>query len=174
MDYTNSHNVKFKLYTQTHEWYLVKYYPKQSSWPRNLQRFHCPSDEAKREMFYVLSHCRPCDTCDKSLLTYRVEDAVTTCETCMLTKASQAPTDTIAECPVCLNKMLGVDKTKRKLVCNHEVCVTCTNRISKASSYYEPGVGICGAMEVKCPMCRDTQRYTVGGAFVSISSNRWT
>lgn len=163
MDYTNTHGVRFKLLHRVTSGYTVKYYTGSGkAWPRTYRGFHCPTDEYRQEMFYILNNTRLCTVCKVELLDHRCTDENPVCQACVLRKASEAciHEDSIPECPVCYNKMMFVDNSKRILPCRHEVCPSCFTRMLKPSQHvhydgHRPvPVGI-----ITCPMCRREAHY---------------
>lgn len=162
MDYTNTHGLRFKLVHRNNGSYLVRYYVGTKSWPRTFRAFLCPNDDSRREMFYILNNTRLCTTCQDELIDHRHTEDEPTCQSCILRKISEAGVDgnTIPECPVCYNKMMSVDNSKRLLVCRHEVCPPCFRRMIKPTQqvHYDGHrpvpVGV-----LTCPMCRHEGFY---------------
>ena len=123
MDYTNEHGVKFKLVHRGTNTYTVRYYPGNGrAWPRTYRMFLCPTDECRREMFYILNHSRLCTICKDDLIEYRAEDNPIG-RGCILRKAQEdgRNEESIPECPVCYQQMLVVDPALRCVLCWHEV-----------------------------------------------------
>jgi hypothetical protein len=150
MNYTNKHDVRFKLLeTSVSGFYTVKYYSGVSKWPRVLKRFHCPDDETRREMFYILNNSWLCTLCKESL----IGDSRSTCKSCITLASSNVQDEQIAECPVCYEKMYRVDSTKRTLACGHELCIGCTRRLTR--SY----LGQVTTYTIRCPLCRSQGLY---------------
>lgn len=163
MEFKSVYGVRFKVFDQGADRYLVKYYTETSKWPKQYRPFRCSNDEARREMFYILGQSRPCTTCKDELLGYKDDPQATVCKTCQLNELARqgVPGDSLAECPVCYQKILSVDNTKQKLVCNHEMCTTCLRRIARTSHqpYYDPVYGLTTGLTITCPMCRDVRNY---------------
>jgi len=162
MDYTNEHGVKFKLVHRGTNTYTVRYYPGNGrAWPRTYRMFLCPTDECRREMFYILNHSRLCTMCKDDLIEYRAEDNPI-CRGCILRKAQEdgRNEESIPECPVCYQKMLVVDSSKHVLPCRHEVCNGCFKRMLKMTThihyngYIPVQVGV-----INCPLCRQEAFY---------------
>lgn len=151
MNYTNKHEVRFKILEATVSgFYTVKYYSGVSKWPRILKRFHCPDDETRREMFYILNNSWLCTLCKDTL----IGDSRSTCKSCITLVSSQVQDDQIAECPVCYEKMFRVDSTKRTLACGHELCLGCTRRLTR--SYHQSSAP---TYTIRCPLCRSQGLY---------------
>ena len=90
MDYTNTHGVRFKL-SHGSGGYTVRYYAGTGrAWPRTFRVFHCPTDECRREMFYILNNTRLCTTCKEKLIDHRSVDQEPTCQSCVLQRISQS------------------------------------------------------------------------------------
>ena len=163
MEFTSRYGVRFKIFDQRNDNYLVKYYTEISKWPRIYRTFTCPSDQTRHEMFFVLGNTRACVTCKDSLLGYKDEPARTQCRECLLRDVANrgVPDDAIEECPVCYQKILTIDNSKQTLVCKHSLCRNCFRRMSVRSSqiYYDPIVGLAAGWNIKCPMCRQTNSY---------------
>ena len=158
MEYTNTHGICFKIHSQENDYYVVKYYPRNSKCPRVFRRFHCVSEESRQEMFFILSKLRICSCCNHALLGYR--DERTVCKDCILRTSSTQESD-IAECPVCFQSMLILDGTKKKLSCQHFLCLMCMKRMAKSTStvHYDQSFGSYVVKEVKCPLCRHVGHY---------------
>jgi hypothetical protein len=153
MEYKNPHGVRFKVYNSRKDHYVVKYYPCAVQWPRRLRSFYCPTDAARHEMFFLIGNMRHCVTCRVSLLGHLDDPAAAACQDCILKEAAAAGLagGDIPECPVCYQKMLSVDGTRKTLACRHQVCLSCVSRLAK--SVYAQG------WSITCPMCRDTSMY---------------
>jgi hypothetical protein len=162
MNFTSLHDVKFKVFDQGSDRYLVKYYSGVSRWPKIFRAFNCATDEARREMFYFLGQARFCEECRDEILTYTVPAEVKTCRTCTLKKAADNPSiELIPECPVCYQKMLQVDGTRKKLACQHTLCVHCCRRMIKHARHvhYDMIRGPQPTWTITCPMCRHQGLY---------------
>lgn len=161
MDFTSSTGVRFKIYNRGACNYTARYYSGGSKWPRTYRYFHCPTDETRREMFYILGHTKLCTECKDVLIEYKDDNTV--CNHCVLQKASQEGLtgDSLDECPVCYHKLLTVDNTKATLPCKHAVCSACLNRLKRVTHtmYADPIWGPVNAWAVTCPMCRDSRLY---------------
>ena len=144
MNYTNEHGVRFKVAEHPPNMYTVKYYPG-TPWPRTYSSFHCPTDERRREMFFVLNNLRLCTTCNDEVLGYRVDSDRTVCKKCALRNVltSGTPGEDIPDCPVCYQKMLAVDYSKVTLPCRHDLCRYCISRMTRNNSSV-----------LTCPLCR--------------------
>lgn len=162
MDYTNTHGLRFKLVHRNSGNYLVRYYAGTKSWPRTFRMFNCPTDDSRREMFYILNNTRLCTTCTDELIEHiHIEDEPT-CQKCILRKISESGVDgtTIPECPVCYNKMMSVDNSKRMLACRHEVCPPCFRRMIKPThQVHYDGHRPVPVGGLTCPMCRHEGFY---------------
>lgn len=154
MEYVNSHGVRFRINTD----YTARYYTKKDKWPRVYRRFVCLTDENRREMFYMLNNARLCSTCESSLLDYRVDSEQTVCKTCVLRQNASPSDDDIAECPICYQKMLSVDCTRKTLPCRHDVCTYCVRRMIRVIRYVGPTCEPIGIMS--CPLCRHEAYYS--------------
>lgn len=159
MDYRNAQGVRFKVYSTGQDRYVVKYYPGVSQWPRTLRHFQCPTDETRQEMFFLLGNMRLCGTCQVTLLGHLDDPGRGSCQDCILKAAAAAGVrgEDIPECPVCYQKMLTIDGTRKSLACKHEVCAACAKRLSKPTTDYDPTYGI--MWSIRCPMCRDVSTY---------------
>ena len=158
MNYTNKHDVRFKLLdAPVSGFYIVKYYSGVSKWPRILKRFHCPDDETRREMFYILNSSRLCTLCKETL----IDDSRSTCKHCIALAASNVQDEQIADCPVCYEKMFRVNNTKRTLACGHELCTGCTRRLTRSYhiTYNDPHRGVIPTCTIRCPLCRNQGWY---------------
>jgi len=166
MDYTNTRGVRFKISYKRETVYKVRYYSGLAkSWPRNYRDFHCPTDESRREMFYILNHTKMCPECHDELIDYRHEDA-SMCKGCVLHRAQVEgqDEDELPDCPVCYHKMFTVDNSKRVLPCRHEVCDGCFRRMLKATPYtHDNGVMVVSVFSITCPMCRQESFYAFYG-----------
>lgn len=162
MDYVNPQEVRFKICHGVTDRYTVKYYTGVSQWPRILRSFHCPTDVARHEMFFMLGQIRLCQTCKTETLGYIDDPSRMNCQACILKEMSAAGVDgsTLPECPVCYQKMLSVDGSKRRLACRHELCASCTHRLAKRSGHVYYGQhGPYASLTVTCPLCRDVAYY---------------
>jgi hypothetical protein len=155
MDYTNPHQVRFKIFPNG----LVKYYPKVTGWPRTYQTFQCADDDMRREMFYILSTLRLCSICRNCLH----DESRSTCQNCVLREilTSGIQEDQIAECPVCYNKMFRVNGSRKSLVCRHEMCATCMRRMIRPypHAHLDPIYGARPTCTITCPLCRNKGWY---------------
>jgi hypothetical protein len=163
MDYTNTHGVRFKL-SHGSGGYTVRYYVGTTgrAWPRTFRVFHCPTDECRREMFYILNNTRLCTTCKDKLIDHRSADQEPTCQSCVLERISQSNVDgsTIPDCPVCYHKMMTIDNSKRVLACRHEVCPPCFRRMIKPTHHVQyDGVRPVPLGKLTCPLCRHEGFY---------------
>ena len=162
MDYTNPHGVRFKIANKNDVRYDVKYYTGVSSWPRSLGGFRCPTDELRQEMFFILGSKRLCTTCKVELLGHNDDPGKETCQSCILrVSALGADGAGVPECPVCYQKMLSVDGSKKSLACRHEVCIGCTRKLMKppAQIHYDPARGAYPTWSITCPLCRNVAQY---------------
>ena len=161
MDFTSLSGVRFKVYNRGAYNYTARYYSESSKWPRTYRYFHCPTDETRREMFYILGNTKMCHECRDTLIEYKDDNTV--CNQCVLQKASREGVngDALDECPVCYHKLLTVDNTKTTLPCKHAVCSACFRRLARMSrtQYADPIFGPMSAWTVTCPMCRDARLY---------------
>lgn len=160
MNYINQHNVKFKIVQRgTSDSWLVKYYSPKSKWPRQFRVYNIPDEETRREMFYILNSSRLCTICKDHV----INDSRSTCNVCILSEIAENPErQEVAECPVCYDKMFRVDRTKCRLACGHEMCITCSNRLRRGllTNYIEPGTGRhIPTCTVVCPLCRGRGWY---------------
>lgn len=161
--YTNPHGVRFRILenSQSENKLVVKYYTKESRWPRVYNTYTCSSDEMRREMFYILNQLRLCAICELTMLN-RNDSARSICHGCTMKQVSDGtPDETIPECPVCYQKMLRVDGSRRRLACGHELCVLCMRRMLRPSTHihYDMNHGPMVTCTVTCPMCRDKALY---------------
>lgn len=162
MDYTNTYDVRFKIIHHSENTYCVRYYPGGKSWPRTYRAFNCPTEECRREMFYVLNNSRLCMVCRDDIINHRGMDGDPVCRKCILRRAQTEALneECIPECPVCYQKILLVDNSKHILPCKHEICKGCFKRMLKLTSHihfngYRPTqVGV-----IACPMCRQEAFY---------------
>jgi hypothetical protein len=156
MNYENQYHVRFKVIGSSP--YTVKYYSEHSRWPRIYKKFHCPDDETRREMFYILNTSRLCTICTDTL----IDDTRSTCQECLArAAASSATEDSVAECPVCYNKMFRINGSRKKLACQHELCKTCMTRLLRPHrvAYMDPIRGPTATCTVMCPLCRGVGWY---------------
>jgi len=167
MDYKNPQNVRFKVYNSSQDRYVVKYYPGVSQWPRALRSFHCPTEETRQEMFFLIGNMRLCNVCQVSLLGHLDDPNKVTCQECILKAAASIGIlgEDIPECPVCYQKMLAVDGSRKTLACRHQVCGACATRMSKPAGYWHG----CPTRTITCPLCRDCSVYDI--AFRPIVAN---
>ena len=159
MDYVNTHGVRFRINEDRHtSECIVKYYTGRDRWPKTYRSFSCSTDEKRREMFFMINNIRLCSTCTHTILEYRIDPDQTICSHCILRRESLPNPDEIPECPVCFQKMLAVDSTRKTLACRHQLCVYCFLRMHKPTHvlgpYYEP-VG-----KLTCPLCRHEAYYS--------------
>ena len=164
MDYTNPQGVRFKVVSYAvGNRYSVKYYTGVSQWPRTVRDFQCPTDELRREMFFIIGSMRLCTTCKVDLLGHNDDPEQMTCQTCILKAVALAGLDgsSLPECPVCYQKMLTVDASKRTLACRHNMCPGCTRRLMKPTGHvhYDNLHRPYHAWSITCPMCRDVAYY---------------
>lgn len=156
MNYTNQHNVRFKITQRgSSQSWLVKYYTPNSKWPRNLRSYVLPDEETRREMFYILNSSRLCTICKNNV----INDSRSTCNTCIMAEAAKNGTSSdMSECPVCYEKMFRVDRTKCRLACGHEMCMACINRMRRPvqTNYTAP------TCTLTCPLCRGQGVYDYG------------
>ena len=162
-DYVNPHGVRFRLVesTQDPSLIIVKYYSRERRWPQTYNTYKCSNDEHRKEMFYILNNIRFCTICTSTLLD-RNDETRSVCFACSMHQFTNGfPEENIPECPVCFKKMLRVDGSRQKLACGHEICVTCTRRISRASNHvhYDMNHGPMLTCTVSCPLCRAVARY---------------
>jgi hypothetical protein len=158
MNYTNKHDVRFKLLEEPVQGcYVVKYYSGVSKWPRILRRFYCTDDETRREMFYLLNNFRLCTLCKE----YLVEESRSICRQCITLAASTVHDEEIDDCPVCYEKMFRINETKRKLACGHNLCIGCARRLMRSChlNYTDPYIGPIPTCTITCPLCRNQGLY---------------
>lgn len=162
-EYVNPHGIRFRIVESTRDptQLIVKYYTPGMKWPHILHTYTCSTDEMRSEMFYIINQIRFCTLCNVNILD-RENPTRSVCLACTMKQvASGTPEENIPECPVCYKKMLRVDGSKQKLVCNHELCATCMRRISRPSNHihYDMQLGPMMTMVVCCPMCRTRAYY---------------
>lgn len=161
MNFINQHGVRFKITQRgSSQAWLVKYYSRGSKWPKHLKSYVLPDEETRREMFYILNKSHLCTICNSNV----IDDSRSTCNTCVLEQAAEAATTTdAAECPVCYDKMFRVDRTKCRLACGHEVCMTCVNRLRRhvTRDFVDPLTHerVSPTCTLTCPMCRGEGWY---------------
>ena len=157
MDYQNSHGVRFKI-TFSGNKYTVKYYAPSRKWPHIYDAYMCTNDKERQEMFFILNNLHFCDSCQSKLMTYT--DSATTCKKCTLMRSAISVRDeNIMECPVCYQKILKIDGTKKELTCKHEMCLTCFRRMMQITGTTIRYNTVVPVATVKCPMCRNEAQY---------------
>ena len=157
MDYRNTHGVRFKILFHGNR-YTVKYYSPAHKWPHIYDTYVCSNDNERQEMFFILNSLHFCDTCHDTLLTY--QDSLTKCKKCILMQSALATREeNIMECPVCYQKILKIDGTKKELACKHELCMPCFRRMMQISGTVIQYNTVIPVAKVKCPMCRDEATY---------------
>ena len=158
MEYTNEYGVRFKIHAQNNnDSYDVLYYTEKSIRPRKHKSFFMngKKENLQKEMFYVLSKLRFCETCKDKLLGYREDQPK--CQGCSLMEHSNTPEENFSECPVCYQKMFDIDYTKKTLTCQHEICRYCLSRMLKKTRYWYNSTIPVGM--ITCPLCRHDSYY---------------
>ena len=157
MDHINPHGVRFRI-RESGQNIEARYYTPKDKWPKTYRSFRCVSDEDRREMFFMINSVRLCSTCERNTLGYRDDPDCTNCSVCCLRESATPDVDEISECPVCYNKMLGIDATRRTLACKHNVCLACFRRLHRVTHYMGPTSDPVGP--ITCPLCRHEAYYS--------------
>ncbi len=127
---------------------------------RIFRRFRISSDDHVRQLFHLLNQYRACEDCQRVL----VQGDRTVCEECRVMKLSnQAPTN-LSECPVCYEPIMDILQNRVSLVCGHDLCKKCSDKVCTKSENYmwDPVHGMSQVFTVKCPMCRQVTNVNAG------------
>jgi hypothetical protein len=119
--------------------------------------FTCSSDEHIRQLFYHLDSLKVCPDCERTIST---TDGL--CTECNARARSREYPKSVGECPVCYESLLDILENRVSLVCGHELCKSCTNRIAVPSGNiaWEPDLGASELIKVKCTLCRKETHVT--------------
>jgi hypothetical protein len=159
MEYVNPHGVRFRIKeTRNTPEFVARYYTPNDKWPRTYRTFTCSSEEKRREMFFMINNVRLCSTCTTTILDYRIDPDQTICTPCNLRRDSLPEPDDIPECPVCFQKMLDVDSTRKTLACKHHLCMYCFHRMHRTTHFLGPYAEPVG--KLTCPLCRHEAYYS--------------
>lgn len=134
--------------------WTVKFGPK---W-KIFKRFNIHNDEHVRQLFYILNRSKACEQCKGSL----VRDQ-SICEECRITNLATQRPILLTECPVCYDVVLDVLENKVNLLCGHQTCKKCTDKIKEYSGNqtWDPFNGLVDVYNVKCPLCRSISTMNI-------------
>lgn len=152
MKYTSSSDQAYSIKITGDRW-SVRYAP---HW-KKYRDFTCSNDEHIRQLFFHLDTLKNCTDCQGSLSTLSGQ-----CKECNAIARSKEPPKTRSECPVCYEHLLDILDNRVSLMCGHELCKQCTNRIAVETGdmAWDPDNGAANLVKVKCALCRKETHVT--------------
>lgn len=152
MKYTSTNGQVYSIKMKGNTW-KVRYAP---HW-KVYREFTCSNDEHIRQVFFHLETLINCTACQGALLT-----VTGLCMECnALARSTELP-KSIGECPVCYESLLDILDNRVGLLCGHELCKECTNRIAipTGDMAWDPEMGASDLIRVRCALCRKDTHVT--------------
>jgi hypothetical protein len=152
MKYTSSSDQVYSIKINGDNW-RIRYAP---HW-KVYRDFTCSNDEHIRQLFFHLDTLKNCPDCQRNLST-----TSGLCTECNAIARSKESPRTRGECPVCYENLLDILDNRVSLMCGHELCKTCTNKIAVETGdmAWDPIHGAAGLVKVKCTLCRKETHVT--------------
>jgi hypothetical protein len=153
MKYTSSSGQEYSIKMNGDTW-RIRYAP---HW-KVYKDFTCSNDEHIRQLFFHLETLKNCTSCRGELST----GSDPLCKECNARARSAELPKKISECPVCYEYLLDILDNRVTLVCGHELCKQCTNKIAIETSdmAWDPEEGAAHLVRVKCSLCRKDTHVT--------------